>query len=73
MARLIRIEYAGATYHVMGRGDQGQAISRNATTGGTGSMGICFKYVKQTLGKGRWATYSGEAKRAHGEAEAQRL
>ena len=26
MARLIRIEYAGATYHVMGRGNQGKAI-----------------------------------------------
>jgi hypothetical protein len=27
MARLIRVEYAGATYHVMGRGNQGKAIS----------------------------------------------
>jgi hypothetical protein len=36
-------------------------------------MGICFKHVKQTLGKGRWATSCDEAKRAHGEAEAQRL
>ena len=26
MARQIRIEYAGATYHVMARGNHGQAI-----------------------------------------------
>lgn len=26
MARLIRLEYVGSTYHFMGRGNQGQAI-----------------------------------------------
>ena len=37
MARMIRIEYAGAAYHVMGRGNQGKArenwdcIGRNET------------------------------------------
>jgi len=29
MARLLRIEYPGATYHVMARGNQGRAIYRD--------------------------------------------
>ena len=29
MARALRIEYAGAVYHVMARGNQGQAVFRD--------------------------------------------
>jgi putative transposase len=31
MARPLRIEYPGVAYHVMARGDQGQAIFRDDT------------------------------------------
>jgi hypothetical protein len=38
MACLIRVEYAGATYHVMGRGNQGKAI-RRVKAGGDPELG----------------------------------
>ena len=138
MARKIRIEYAGAAYHVMARGNQGRAIyaderdrklwlatlgeacektgwrlhacvmmnnhyhllletpeanlvagmkwlqgtytqrynSRHEIfghVGGTEFKERMLAMVEQPLRQGRSGSYSGEAKRAHGEAEAERL
>jgi hypothetical protein len=41
--------------------------------GGDGFRGRLFKSLKQALSKGSPASFSGEAKRAHAEAEAARL
>jgi hypothetical protein len=48
-------------------------IRRGWYLGDDGFRGRMLKHVKQTLEKGRWGTYSGAAKREHGEAEAERL
>jgi len=53
--------------------EEWRRIRRGWYLGDDGFRGRILKYVKQTLEKGRRATYSGGAKRAHGEAEAERL
>jgi putative transposase len=53
--------------------EQWARIRRGWYLGGDGFRGRMLQWVKQVLGKGRWATYSGAAKRAHGEGEATRL
>jgi putative transposase len=50
-----------------------RGIRRGWYLGDEGFRGRMLKYVQQTLAKGRWGTYSGQAKREHGEAEAERL
>jgi hypothetical protein len=67
MARKIRIEYAGAAYHVMACGNQG----RDIYVGGTEFKERMLALVEQPLRQGRSSSYSGEARRAHGEAEGQ--
>ena len=94
MARQVRIEYAGAVYHVMARGNQGRPIfaddlDRKSWLNTLGQA--CektgwridawvwmrnhyhlLKLIQAALGEGRAASYAGAAKRAHGEAEAER-
>ncbi len=53
--------------------EQWKRIRRGWYLGDDGFRGRMLKYVKETLGNGRPTTYSGEAKRAHGQEEAQRL
>ena len=53
--------------------EQWKRIRRGWYLGDDGFRGRMLKYVKEKLGKGRPTSYSGEAKRAHGQAEAQRL
>jgi len=48
-------------------------IRRGWYLGGDGFRGRMLKMVKATFGKGRAASYLGQAKRAHGESEAERL
>ena len=48
-------------------------IRRGWYMGGDGFRGSLLKGVKEGLSKGRSGSYHGEAKRAHGEAEAERL
>ena len=57
MASQIRIGYAGAVYHVMARGNQGRAIYADV----------------RAIAARRLAYHHGEANRAHGVAEAERL
>jgi putative transposase len=52
---------------------QWHRIRRGWYLGGDGFRGRLMKYVGLTLEAGRWGTYGGEAKMAHGEAEAERL
>ena len=53
--------------------EQWKRIRRGWYLGDDGFRGRMLKYVKETLGKGRPTTYSGEAKRAHGQEDARRL
>ncbi len=48
-------------------------IRRGWYLGGEGFRVRMLKKLKATFGKGRTASYSGQAKRAHGEAEAERF
>ena len=48
-------------------------IRRGWYLGDDGFRGQMLKMVKATFGKGRAASYLGQAKRAHGEAEAERM
>ncbi len=48
-------------------------IRRGWYLGGDGFRGRMLKMVKATIGKGCAASYLGQAKRAHGEAEAERM
>lgn len=48
-------------------------IRRGWYLGGDGFRGRMLKKVKATLRKGRAASYLGQAKRAHGESEAERM
>ncbi len=52
---------------------QWMQIRRGWYLGGEGFRGRQSKALKPALARGRAGSYSGEAKRAHGEAEAQRL
>jgi putative transposase len=56
-----------------GLNEQWKQIRRGWYLGGDGFRGRLFKSLKQALSKGSPASFSGEAKRAHGEAEAARL
>jgi hypothetical protein len=71
MARKIRLEYAGATYHVMARGNQGRDIY--AADQDRKLWLATLAEACEPLSRGRRGSYSGEAKREHGEAEADRL
>ena len=53
--------------------EEWKRIRRGWYLGDDGFRGRMLKMVKATLGKGCAASYAGAAKRAHGEAEAQRL
>ena len=53
--------------------EQWKRIRRGWYLGDDGFRGRMLKYVKERLRKGRPTTCGGEAKRAHGEQEAQRL
>jgi len=48
-------------------------IRRGWYLGGDGFRGRMLKRIKATVGKGRAASYLGQAKRAHGESEAERI
>jgi REP element-mobilizing transposase RayT len=48
-------------------------IRRGWYLGDDGFRGRMLKMVKATVGKGRAASYLGQAKRAHGESEAERM
>ncbi|MGA3282937.1 MAG: transposase [Verrucomicrobiota bacterium] len=53
--------------------EEWKRIRRGWYLGGDGFRGRMLKMLKATFGKGRAASYMGQAKRAHGEAEAERL
>jgi REP element-mobilizing transposase RayT len=53
--------------------EQWKRIRRGWHLGGEGFRGRMLKMLKATFGKGRAASYLGEAKQAHGEAEAEQL
>ena len=53
--------------------EEWQAIRRGWYVGGTEFKERMLALVEQPLRRGRCGSYSGEAKRAHGEAEAERL
>ena len=53
--------------------EEWEMIRRGWYMGGDGFRGRLLKRVKEGLSKGRSGSYHGEAKQAHGEAEAERL
>jgi putative transposase len=53
--------------------EEWQRIRRGWYLGGEGFRGRLLKVLKRTMAQGQGSSYGGEAKRAHGEAEAQRL
>jgi len=53
--------------------EEWKAIRRGWYLGGDGFRGRLLKRVKEGLGATRKESYAGQAKRAHGEAEAERL
>jgi len=53
--------------------EQWKRIRRGWYLGGEGFRGRMLKRIKVSLSCGRAASYGGEAKRAHGEAEAERM
>jgi REP element-mobilizing transposase RayT len=53
--------------------EEWKAIRRGWCVGGTDFKERMLAWVEQPLRQGRRGSYSGEAKRAHGEAEAERL
>jgi putative transposase len=53
--------------------EEWKRIRRGWYLGGDGFRVRMLKRLKATIGKGRGASYAGQAKRAHGEAEAERL
>jgi len=53
--------------------EEWKRIRRGWYLGGDGFRGRMLKLIQAALGEGRAASYTGAAKRAHGEAEAERL
>jgi hypothetical protein len=77
MARKIRIEFAGATCHVMARGNQGCDVYAGDQDRKL-RLETLAEAPEDRLGegaplKGRRGSHSGGAKQEHGEARAQRL
>jgi hypothetical protein len=70
MARKIRIEYAGAAYHVMARGNQGWDIYADER-----DRKLWLATLGEACEKTGWRIHAWVMmnKRAHGEAEAERL
>lgn len=53
--------------------EEWKRIRRGWYLGGEGFRGRMLKSLKQAMGKGLAGSYGGEAKREHGEAEAERI
>ena len=49
MARKLRVEYAGAVYHVLNRGDRREAIFRAAK-----DYACCLQTLAEACAKARW-------------------